>query len=336
MAIIMKKIIINYYKSSACMKRTDSSVTRSPIPAVIVIALMTVFAGCAQQTQDAEQKVVATFFPVAQAASAVVGDTATVVTVVPPGTEPHGYEPSPSIIRDVDDARAFVTLGVEFAQFETSLAQATRAPIIDASAGVELLDVEGHDHGDEEQTEERNEDEHAEEHAGKDPHIWTSPKNMAKMVDNIATQMAAIDPQRAAVYERNAQQYKRELDALDASYREGLASCRTRTILVNHQAFSYLAREYAIKQVAITGLEPESEPTPQQIRAIIDQARAEDIKYVLMEDLVDPRVGQTIALEAGTKTLTLNPGEGTSDPAATYISIMRDNLAVLRTAMECT
>ena len=126
-----------------------------------------------------------------------------------------------------------------------------------------------------------------------------------------------------------------QLKLLDAEFKEGLAECRKRIVLVNHNAFAYLAMDYEFDVISISGLEPEAEPTPQQLAELVDRARENDIKYVFYEKLVDPKVARTIAKEVNAETLELNPLEGSSDPSDNYLSLMRQNLENLRKAMEC-
>lgn len=189
---------------------------------------------------------------------------------------------------------------------------------------------EGHDEDEEE--------EHGDEdgRSGKDPHIWLSPENVKQMVENVKERLVEIDPENAALYGQNAQESINRLTELDGEFRTGLSSCSKDVVLVSHNAFSYLARDYGFEIVGLSGLSPEAEPTPQQIRALVDEAREHDLKYVFYEEFVDPRVSAAIAREVGAEVLELNPLEGTNDPEATYFSIMGKNLENLKTAMECT
>jgi zinc transport system substrate-binding protein len=290
--------------------------------------LLLIVSGCANQQAGSVEGaatgkpvIVATFFPLAQATQAVVGDTATVISLVPAGSEPHDYEPTPSDAANLERARAFVTLGVEFAPFEDQLASSTQATVVRAGANISVLGGF---------------QEEGSNAIGVDPHIWNSPKNMMVMTHNIADQLAVVDPAQATSYHANAEAYVQVLTQLDQEFAQGLANCTKHTVIVNHQAFAYLGRDYNFTQVAISGFSPDSEPTPNQIKKLVDTARAENITYILTESLVDPRTADTIAQETGATTLVLDPLEGTKDPNATYVSIMRDNLKVLRTALDCT
>jgi zinc transport system substrate-binding protein len=167
-----------------------------------------------------------------------------------------------------------------------------------------------------------------------DPHIWLSPKNAKLMVNNIKNGLMAADPKNADVYLANAQKLSQELDELDAEYKTGLAACAKDVVLVNHNAFSYLARDYGFEIITIHGLEPEAEPTPGQLQELIEEAKEHDIKYVFYEELVDPRVAQTIANEVGAQTLELNPLESGSS-GDNYVALMQENLENLQLALEC-
>jgi len=278
--------------------------------AVVLLVLLT---ACAAPPSS-HLRIATSFFPLYDLTKAIVGNQAEAYSLVPAGTEPHEYEPSPSDSRHVAESAAFVTMGVEFAPFEDKLANAAeRVKIIRAGTDVPLItsgDVT-------------------------DPHIWLSPKNAKIMAQNIAQGIIALDSVNAAEYEQNAQELQKQLDSLDADFTAGLAGCQKHTVLVSHNAFSYLGRDYGFETIHISGLEPETEPTPMQIKDIVDTAKRNDLHYVFYEELVDPRVAQTIAEEVGAKTLELSPLEGSGNPQDTYVSLMRQNLKNLRIALEC-
>ncbi|MDD9952994.1 MAG: zinc ABC transporter substrate-binding protein [Candidatus Woesearchaeota archaeon] len=341
---------------------------------IISLALILMLAACATaptpQATPEQLTIATTFYPLYDATKAIAGTQSTVFSVVPQGVEPHSYEPTPQDVLKVSKADVYVALGLEFERFEEELTVVGDFVVIDASTGVALLDATGpdpHDHGHHDEHEEEHhaehgdeheehhdmhdvpchqmpdgswmgdcdEDEHHDVHTGKDPHIWVSPKSMITMSENIAAGLKQADPASAAVYEANAATYIAQLKELDAAFTAGLATCKKDTVLVNHAAFAYLAHDYGFNQLAIGGLEPDAEPTPQQIVALIEEAQEHDLKYVFYEELVDPRIAETIAEEVGAETLELNPIEGAKDPADTYVSIMQRNLVNLRLALEC-
>ncbi|QQR92315.1 MAG: zinc ABC transporter substrate-binding protein [Candidatus Iainarchaeum archaeon] len=301
--------------------------------------------GCISNPQPTGQNhsmaIATTFFPLQDLTKKIVGDTAEVFSIVPSGIEPHDYEPSPQEFVSFQNARAFITMGLEFEHLEGEFIESRSAPItvIHAEKGIVLLDGDEeheHEHEEEHMEEHAHEEEHEEEHTGKDPHIWLSPKNMQVMAQNISAGLMNAFPDNATLYEQNTQQLIANLMQLDQEYAQGLSQCNKDIVLVSHNAFSYLANDYGFQTIHISGLEPESEPTPDQIRELVDAAKEHDLKYIFYEELVDPRVSNAIAQEVGAQTLELNPAEGSSNPDEDYFSIMRENLNHLKLALECS
>jgi zinc transport system substrate-binding protein len=278
---------------------------------------------------------VALFYPLYDVTRNIAGDKISVKSFIPAGVEPHSFDPSPSDLMSLSQAKVFVGTGINFEgmeeRFENSLNK--DAVTIHAFDGIDL--IEGVDVHEEESEEEHDaETEEHEEVEGVDPHVWLSPKNMIIIANNVKEGLKRANPENTDFYERNAASYVSQLQQLDSDFHTGLSSCKKDKILTTHAAFSYLARDYGFEQVPVYGLSPEAEPTPHQIIALIEAAKANDLKYVFYEELVDPRVSQTIASEVGAQTLALNPVEsGSADES--YISIMRGNLNNLRVALEC-
>jgi zinc transport system substrate-binding protein len=131
----------------------------------------------------------------------------------------------------------------------------------------------------------------------------------------------------------------RRVLAVDRAYRAGLADCKRRDFVTSHAAFGYLAARYHLHQVPITGIDPESEPSPQHLQALIELVRREHVGTVFFERLVSPRLAETVARDAGVKTAVLDPIEGLTpseqDKGYTYFRLMRQNLRALRTTLGC-
>jgi zinc transport system substrate-binding protein len=270
--------------------------------------------------------VVANFYPVYEAARRV-GDTRAVVTnLTPAGAEPHDLELSPKQVDEILDANVVLYLGRGFQP-------AVEETVRDRSGGetVDLLDalsarlrklppgegVEG----------------------GTDHHVWLDPVLMADIVDEVRNALVRADPAGRRAYERNAAAYRSDVEALDKRYRDGLANCARRVIVTSHAAFGYLAARYRLVQEPIAGLSPEAEPDPKRLAELTDLVRREGVTTIFTEELVSPRVAETLAREAGVKTAVLNPLEGlTSEEQArgeTYVSVMDQNLTILRKALRC-
>lgn len=294
-----------------------------------LIVLLFVLAGCRYSVTPPEEgkiRVVATFFPLYDITAKIGGGRLDVVSLVPQGVEPHDYDPSPQDMLKLADSGAFVTIGLDFSVIENKLVQAgeSKMRIIDSKKGIVLLEADNSGGAEESSG------------GGRDPHLWLSPSDMIKMANNIAEGLQDVDPQNKEAYMYNLAKVIEQLKKLDEEYRKGLSDCRKDVILTNHRAFAYLERDYGFRQIGISGLEPETEPTPQEIIRIKEEALKNGIKYIFTEELVDQRIAETIAKEIGAKTIVLDPVEGIREPGDDYFSIMRKNLASLRTAMVCS
>lgn len=297
----------------------------------IIFAILLLLAACTTHQQTEELVVGTTFFPLQELTKAVVGSEGAVLSLVPPGVEPHSFEASPRVIAQMSQANAYVSLGIEFEAFEERLLESLPSSviIIPSATGIALIEIE-----DSNEEKAHDEDEDDQGHEGVDPHIWLSLTNAQQMVENIRAKLSSEFPEKADAFNTNALEYTQQLLQLDEEFREELASCEKNSILVTHDAYSYLAKDYGFRTISISGISPEVEPTPGQIKLLVDEAREHNIKYIFFEELVDPRVANTIAREVGAKTLVLSPIEG-GEKGATFLSLMRENKENLKIAMEC-
>ncbi|MET7970272.1 metal ABC transporter substrate-binding protein [Micromonospora sp. NPDC005305] len=273
--------------------------------------------------------VVAAFYPLQFLAEKIGGDAVTVTGLAKPGAEPHDLELNPRQVGQVADAELIVYLSgfqpavdeaVEQNGGDRAFDVAGVQPLLDAAAG-------GHEH--------EGESGHEEESGGKDPHLWLDPTRLATVGDRLAERLGRADPDRAADFTARAAALRAELAALDADYTRGLATCQRREIVAGHTAFGYLAARYRLEQVAITGLSPDAEPSPQRLAEVAEEAREHGATTIFFETLVSPKVAETVAREVGAKTAVLDPVEGR--PAdGDYLSAMRTNLQTLRTALDCS
>ncbi len=272
---------------------------------------------------DGRTKVVAAFYPLFEAAQRVGGAHVQVTNVTPAGGEPHDIELSSRQLDRIEDAAVVLYFGHGFQPGLEKVAARAKGTKVDllSEAGTLL----GAPPGDQE--------------LDVDPHVWLDPTLFKGMVTKVATALSRVDPANQGAYEANAAAYGRELDDLDSAYRQGLAQCDRKVIVTSHAAFGYLARRYGLGQEAVAGLQPDAEPTPQRLAELASQVRAQGTRTIFYETLVSPKVAQTLAREAGVSTAALDPLEGLSDDAlnagATYISVMRENLATLRSALGC-
>ena len=272
--------------------------------------------------------VVATLFPVYDFARTIGGDHAAVSTIIPPGVEPHSFEPAPSDMLKVAKAGVFAYAGKVMEPWAASLISASenkKMIVVDASQGIKFIGAGAEDD---------------DAVSGLDPHFWLDLGNAETMVINIAAAFDKADPANAVYYNNNAAALEKQLSVMDADFVSARKTCATKEIIQGgHMAFAYFAKRYGLAYVAAEGFSPDAEPSPAKIAAIVDDIKKLNAKYIFYEELVDPRVAQTIGAETGAKLLLLNAAHNVSrDELArgvTFIDIMRDDLVNLKIGLSC-
>jgi zinc transport system substrate-binding protein len=280
--------------------------------------------------------VVASFYPLYEFASRVVGDRAEVSSLVPAGIEPHDWEPT---AEDVSRGRSANILVINGAGFESWINDMKAKVVANTSEGIKF------DYEEEEEEREAGNDDEQHRHGdsgggGVNPHIWLDPMLAKHQIDKIRNVIVNADPVNADYYNENADRFAKELDSLDAFIRSELANCEKSDFIAFHDAFVHFSERYGLRQHSIHGVSPEGEILPQTIQQIVELANELDIDVIYSEDLVDSRLADTIANEIlGGKVLVLSPIEGISreEQAAGigYIDKMKQNIANLKEGLEC-
>jgi zinc transport system substrate-binding protein len=281
------------------------------VPVWLLVVLL--LAGCgAASGAKGKTPVVAAFYPLAYAAEQVGGSKVNVHNLTPPGAEPHDIELTPGDVGRLQQADVVLYLSHGFQPAVEQAVAAARGKRVDVLAGIGLRRGVGDEVG------------------KSDPHVWLDPVLYARVIRRIGAALG--EP-------AGAKSLARSVLALDGEYRRGLANCARRDFVTSHAAFGYLAARYGLHQVPITGIDPESEPSPQRLQRLIALVRREHVTTVFFERLVSPRLADTVARDAGARTAVLDPIEGlTSAEQAhgdTYLTLMRKNLHELRSALRC-
>ena len=294
--------------------------------------------------ESGKTSVVASFYPLAEAAQQVGGDLISVENLTPPGVEPHDLELAPDDIESIATADVIVYLGGGFQPaVEDAISQAGDAVTVDALLAVDTNEAPPSE---------------AEEGLTVDPHVWLDPARYEEVVRTVADALSEADPANESTYDANAHAhvakidrvsivlvreqdgYVAKIEALDDDFRAGLADCERTTIVTSHEAFAYLAESYGLTEVGITGLSPEAEPSAQRLAEIKDLVEREGITTIFAEELVSPKVAETLAEEAGVTVEVLDPLESLTDDQVAagedYVSVMRENLDILRGALGCS
>jgi zinc transport system substrate-binding protein len=284
-----------------------------PMKRLVVLALALASAGVTGCSQDDGGFTVATAsYPLAWTVGRLVGDDATVVDVVRPGVEPH-------------DAELTVAQTAELTEADLVVYERSLSPAVDEVSG-DLDD------------EQRVEVSAAADLVDDDPHFWLDPQRLASVAELVAARLADADPGHADAYERRLGTLTDDLAALDDELTSGLADCTRRTVVVSHDAFGYLGLRYDLDIEAINGLSPEAEPSAGHLVELRDLAEESGTTTVFSETLAGPEMAETLAGELGLEVGVLDPVEGLADASSDedYLSLMRQNLAALRKANDCS
>ena len=311
------------------------------------LALCAGLASCGSSTKESDGaakksggklNVATSFYPVQWLVQQIGGDKVTATSVTPANVEPHDYEISPAQIAKLGKVDALVYVK----GFQPSLdeaAEALKGPkIVDLSGSVDLVHHEGvesehHEHKDGEG--------HAHKHAHKsgsedlDPHFWLDPVRMGKAADRVTERLAKADPSSAETFKANAKKLKERLGALNGSYDNGVKTCQRRAIVTTHTAFGYMAERYKLTQIALSGIDPEAEPSPAVLAQVKKFIQENGTTTVFTEELLPTKTAEALAKETGIKTDVLNPLESKPDDGD-YISVMDKNLKAIRTALGCS
>lgn len=266
----------------------------------------------------------------------IAGDRAEIINMVPAGTEPHDWEPTPKDIAGLYSADLFIYNGCGMESWAEKVVETLNSPslvVVEASRNIKEREPAEHDHDHSDDSESHS---HGEE--GHDPHVWLDPQNAKIQMEAIKDGLIQVDPINSKYYEENFIFYAKKLDDLDRLYKEAVLEFSRKDIVVSHEAFGYLCDAYGLVQVAIEGISSESEPTPAKMAQIIKFVRENDVKVIFFEELASPKVAEAIARETGAKTDLLNPLEGLSDEnlkaGKDYFSVMEENLEALKRALR--
>jgi len=257
-------------------------------------------------------KAVTTFTVIADIARNVAGDTAVVESITKPGAEIHDYQPTPGDIRRAQDAQLILWNGLNLERwFERFFANLRDVPSVVVSDGVEPIGIaEG-------------------PYAGKpNPHAWMSPTSALIYVDNIRDALAKYDPANAATYEANAEAYKAKIAAVVGPIKAELNAVpnEQRWLVTSEGAFSYLARDFGLRELYLWPINADSQGTPQQVRKVIDAVRQHGIGVVFSESTVSSKPAEQVARETGARyggVLYVDSLSEADGPVPTYLDLLK-------------
>jgi ABC-type Zn uptake system ZnuABC Zn-binding protein ZnuA len=301
-----------------------------------VILLGLVMAACQPTSQVAQSsgaqpplKVIAAETFLADIAQNVAGERVKVESLMPVGADPHTFEPTPEEVANVADSDVVIVNGAGLEVFLSKLLQNAggQRAVLEASAGLPARQVHEGEIADP-------------EHAG-DPHFWLDPNNVIKYVENIRDGLSTADPEGAATYAANAQAYTAKLKELDRwiSDRVKEVPAANRLLVTNHDNFGYFADRYGFKIIGtvVPGFSTDSEPSAQQLAALIDHIKAAGAPAIFLEKGTNPQLAEQVAKETGSTVVTDLYGDslgGANGPAATYLDMMRFDVNTIVDALK--
>jgi zinc transport system substrate-binding protein len=285
------------------------------------------------QQDEGKLQVVASTYILGELASHVGGERIHIIVATPTGADPHDFEPSPRMISAAYEADIFLFYGAGLDPWAERITQELReknAYVIEMTSFFSLHEAEFDHH--------YKEDDH-EEHV-LDPHIWLDPVLAQDHIEIIRDAFLVVDQEGSSFYEQKAESYLAQLRSLDDSYEENLTQCGTRSFLMSHGAFSYLAERYNLEMIPISRLSPGQEPSPRELADIILLAREKNIHTVFFETLTSSRLSEVVAGEIEGELFPLHSLEGLVQEEVrsgeSYISLMEKNLEQLRKGLSCS
>lgn len=258
---------------------------------ILTVAYLYTSPGNNTGSRDGKIGVVVTVGPQEEFVKRVGGDLVNVTVMVPPGADPHTYEPLPNQMKQVQEAQIYFQVGSDV-EFELSWMDKLTSinpqmKLVNTSTGIQLIPNT------------------AESEEGSDPHVWVSPRNAKVMVENIYQNLTLADPENKDYYTKNRDEYLNELDELDKNITQRLSGKNNTKIMVYHPAWAYFCKDYNLQQISIQ--QDGKEPTPQALASLVDTARRENIKVIFVSPEFSTSNAKVIANEIDGKVVVVDP-----------------------------
>lgn len=297
---------------------------------LLVFVFILMLAGCATSDQNEKKsdrlQVYTTIYPLEYFAKRVGGERVQVKNLVPVGTDSHDYEPSPKDLTRLAESDLLIYNGANFEPWIEKIQHLLdKKQMVNATHSLPLVYLEEKEESDHHHDDSTN------------PHVWLDPQLAKKQAEQIKNGLVRVDPKSQQYYEANYRHLANEFDRLDQEFQAAIRQKKTDKIVVSHDAFTYLAKRYGLKQIAIAGLSPMNEPSPQKLKQIVDTIQEHQLRYIFFETLANSKLAETVQREAKVHALTLHPLEGLTkeeaDSGEDYFSIMRKNKVNLQKAL---
>lgn len=300
----------------------------------------------AEEAND-QLTVYASTFALKSIAEEIGGDRVRVEMVIPPGADPHTYEPTSRQMTQIAEADLFLTVGHDLEPYVESMEKSLaneNVTFVKTAEDVSLLDADKtvHVHGEDEHAHEEDEhgheaeDAHGHSHGQYDPHVWLDPMNAVSMAEAVEASFADQAPDYKDEFADRLSAFKAEAETLDAELQAAVDAGSKKQLLVTHAAYGYLAERYGFEQLPIAGLTPSEEPSQQALKRVIEEARAHDLTHIAFEDTVTPKVAEVVKNEIGAEAVTIYNLESVTKEQMeqSYFDLMRENVNALEIALK--
>ncbi|MFI9046408.1 metal ABC transporter substrate-binding protein [Streptomyces sp. NPDC053427] len=316
------------------VRRQISTAAVAGVSVLGLLALSACSTSSGARTADGRLRVTASFYPLQFLAEQIGGKHVEVSNLTKPGVEPHDLELKPKQTAQLGESGAIVYLKGLQPAVDAAVEQSGVENVADAASLTRLEahgnEVDGHHH-----TTGDNHSGHSGEEGANDPHIWLDPVKFAEVAKGVGKTLAKADPAHKADYRKNTDALVTKLNRLDTDFRDGLKNKASDTFITTHAAFGYLAERYGLTEEAISGIDPESEPSANRIKDLHTLAAEHHVSTVFFETIANPATAKALAGDLHLKTDVLDPLEGITDTSRgkDYFGVQRANLAALQKAL---
>lgn len=294
----------------------------------------------ADTKSDGKISVYTTVFPLADFTKKIGGDYVDVQSIYPPGVDEHSYEPTQKEIIDMANGDLFFAIGYNlegFVKKAQPILKEEGVKVVPVGEQVHLATHEN-DNVHSDHAEHSEDEEHGLDHGGVDPHIWLDPVYSIELANAIKENLIEKMPEQKETFEKNFESLKTQLEQLNKQFTEVANQAKVKKFIVSHAAYGYWEERYGLEQLNISGISTSQEPTQKQLMAIVDEVKANQLKYILVEQNVHNKLVDVIQSETNISTLPIHNlsvlTENDLKHGEDYFSLMEKNLETLKTALN--